>query len=68
MKRAKLLAHGWSSGCLATDYSIEKLLFYNNVVSFRVHEEYIDELEGKSENQNKKNSTESERTFLKVGA
>ena len=62
MKRAKLLAHDWSSGCLATDYSIEKLLFYNNIVSFRV-----DELEGKSENQNKKNITESERTFSKGG-
>ena len=64
---AKLLAHDWSSCCLATYYSIEKLLFYNNVVSFRVDEEHIYELEGKSENQNKKNSSEVERTFSKSG-
>jgi len=38
VKRAKLLAHDWSSGCLATAYAIEKLLlkiFCNNSISFR---------------------------------
>ena len=38
VKRAKLLAHDWSSGCLATVYAIEKLLlkmFCDNGVSFR---------------------------------
>ena len=35
VKRAKLLAHDWSSGCLAKAYSIEKLFFCNNAVSFR---------------------------------
>ena len=37
-KRAKLLAHDWYWGCLATTYAIEKLLlkiFCNNGVSFR---------------------------------
>ena len=46
----------WSSGCLATAYSIEKLFFCNNGISFR--EEYIEELKKKSENENKKNTTE----------
>ena len=35
VKRAKLLAYDWSSGCLATAYSIVKLFFCNNGVSFR---------------------------------
>ena len=30
LKRAKLLAHDWSSGCLATAYSIKKLFFCKN--------------------------------------
>ena len=34
VKRAKLHAHNWSSGCLTTAYSIEKLFFSNNDVSF----------------------------------
>ena len=59
MKRAKLLARDWSSGRLATAYSIEKLSFYNNGVSFEiVNEEHIEELEFKSENENTKNNTE----------
>jgi len=59
VKRAKLLAHDWSSGCLATAYSIEKLFSCNIGVSDReVDEEYIEELKDKSENENKKNSTE----------
>ena len=50
MKRAKLLARKWSSGRLAVAHSIEKLFFYNNGVSFEiVNEEYIEELEDKSE-------------------
>ena len=35
MKWAKLLAHDWSSGRLATAHSIEKLFFCNSGVSFR---------------------------------
>ena len=35
MKWAKLLTYDWSSGCLATAYSIEKLFFCNNGVLFR---------------------------------
>ena len=35
VKRAKLLAHEWSSGRLATAHSIEKLFFCNNGVLFR---------------------------------
>ena len=34
-QEGKLLAHDWSSGCLATAYSVEKLFFCNNGVSFR---------------------------------
>ena len=33
--RAKLLAHDWSSSCLATAFSIDKLCFCNNGVLFR---------------------------------
>ena len=33
VKGAKLLAHDWSSGCLATAYSIEKLFFCHSGVS-----------------------------------
>ena len=59
MKRAKLLARDWSSGRLATAQSIEKLFFYNNGVSLEiVNEEYIKELEDKSENENTKNNTD----------
>ena len=60
MKRAKLLAHEWSSGCLATAYSIEKLFFSVTMASrFEVvDEEYVDKLKDKGENENKKNSTE----------
>ena len=59
MNRAKLLARDWSSGRLATAHSIERLFFCNNGVSFEiVNEEYIEELEDKSENENTKNNTE----------
>ena len=60
MRREKLLAHDWSSGCLATAYSVEKLFFCNNGISFREEfdKEYIEELKDKSENENMKESTE----------
>ena len=35
VKRAKLLAHDWSSCCLATAHAIKKLFFCNNGVSFQ---------------------------------
>ena len=35
-KGAKLLAHDWFSGCLATAYVIENLLLKFSVVTFRV--------------------------------
>ena len=66
MKRAKLLARDWSSGRLATAHSIEKLFFYNNGVSF--NEEYIEELEDKSENESTKNNTEWWRNVFKKWA
>ena len=54
-----MLARDWSSGRLATAHSIEKLFFYNSGVSFEIaNEEYIEELEDKSENENTKNNTE----------
>ena len=56
VKQAKLLAHDWSSGCLATAYSIEKLFFCKSFEM--VYEEYIEQLKDKSENENTKNGTE----------
>ena len=57
MKGAKLLAHEWFSGRLATAHSIEKFLC-NNVSRFEiVNEEYIEELKDKNENENTKNNT-----------
>ena len=49
MKRAKLLAHDWPSGCLATAYAIEKSLLKKFSVTMAscfeiVDEEYIEEL------------------------
>ena len=60
MKRAKLLAHDWSSGCLETAYSIEKLFFSVTMAScFEIVDgEYIEELKEKGKNENTKNSTE----------
>ena len=49
VRRAKLLAHDWSSGCLAIAYAIEKSL----LKSFG-----IEELKDESENENTKKSTE----------
>ena len=34
VKRAKLVIHNWSSGCLATAYSIKKLFSCNNGILF----------------------------------
>ena len=59
MKRAKLLAQDWSSGCLATAYSIEKLFSITMASRFEiVDEECIEELKDKTENENTKNSSE----------
>ena len=58
MKRAKLLAHDWSSGCLAIAYSIEKISVTMTSRFEIVDEEYIEELKDKSENENTKNSTD----------
>ena len=58
-KRAKLLAHDWFSGCLATAYAIEKLLLKISVTMASrfeiVDEEYIEELKDKSEDENTRN-------------
>ena len=59
MGRAKLLAHDWSSDCLATAYSMKKLFFCKMASRLKiVDEEYIEELKDKSENENMKISTE----------
>ena len=59
MRRAKLLAYDWSSGCLATAYAMEKFFLCKMASRLKVvHEEYIEELKDKSENENTKNSTE----------
>ena len=53
VKRAKLLAHDWSSGCLATGRSVTMASRFEIV-----DEEYIEESKDKSETENTKNSTE----------
>ena len=59
MRRAKLLAHDWSSGCLAKAYAMERLFFCKMASRLKiVDEEYIEELKDKSENENTKNNTE----------
>jgi len=57
VKRAKLLAHDWFSGCLATASSIEKLFTIASRFEI-VDGEYIEELKDNSENENTKNNTE----------
>ena len=60
-KRAKLLAHDWSSDCPTTAYAIEKLLlkiFCNN----------CEQLKGKSKNENTRKSAEYWKTVLKKWA
>ena len=62
MKRAKLLAHDWSSGCLATAYSIEKLFFVTMASRLEINdEEYIEELKDEQKWKH------GERTFSKSG-
>ena len=57
VKRAKLVAHDWFSGCLATTSSIEKL--FTMASRFEIVDgEYIEELKDNSENENTKNNTE----------
>ena len=70
MKRAKLLAQEWSSGCLATAYSIENFFFSVTMASrFEIiDKEYIEELKDKSENENTKNSTEWWKNVFKKWA
>ena len=59
MKRAKLLAHDWSSGCLATAYAIEKLFYVIMASRFEiVDKEYIKKIKDKSENENMKKRIE----------
>ena len=56
VKRTRLLAHDWSSGCLATAHAIEKF-FFSVTMAFRfeiVDKKYIEELKEKSENKNTK--------------
>ena len=66
MRRKKLLAHDWSSGCLATAYSVEKLFFCNNGISFR--EEFDKELKDTCKNENMKDSTEWRKNVFKKWA
>ena len=56
MLRAKLLAHDWSLGRLATAHSIEKLFMASRFEI--VNEEYVEELKNMTENENTKNNTE----------
>ena len=59
LERAKLLAHDWSSGCLATAYAIELCFSVTNGSLFEiVDEECIEELEDKSETENTNNTLE----------
>ena len=68
MKRAKLLAHDWSSGCLATAYAIEKLMQRKFSITMASHFElvdqlYIQELKEKSESKSTKKAWSTRRTF-----
>ena len=66
MKRAKIIAHDWSSGCLATAYSLEKLFSLTMASRFEiVDEECIEELKDKTENE--KIARSDEITFSKSG-
>ena len=58
MRRAKLLAHDWSSGRLATAHSIETFSVTMASSFETVDGEIIQELKDKGENENTKNSTE----------
>ena len=53
VKSAKLLAHDWSSGYLATGYAIKKCFSVTMMSHFEiVDEEYIKEVKDKSKNEN----------------
>jgi len=68
VKRAKVLAHDWSSGRLATAHSIEKLFSATMASRFEiVNEEYIEELKNKTENETRRTTQSGERTFSKSG-
>ena len=58
VKRAKLLAHDWCLGCLATAYAIENLFSVAMASRFEiVDEEYIENLKDKCGNGSTRNST-----------
>ena len=56
-KKAKLLAHNWSSGCLATSCAIKKLFSVTMASHFEmIDEEYIKKSKSQSENEITKNT------------
>ena len=66
VKRARFLAHDWSSGCPATTYAIEKKS--SQLVGSRfeiVDKEYIEELKGNSEMKTRRIARSTGRTFSK---
>ena len=64
MKRAKFLAHDWSSGSLATTYAIEKKSSQLAGSHFEiVDEEYIEELKGNSEMKTRRIARSTGRNF-----
>ena len=66
---AKLLAHHWSSGCLATAYIQSRSCFSVTMASRCeiVDEEYIEELKDKSQNEERRIARSGERTFSENG-
>ena len=73
VKRAKLLAHDWSSDCLATAYAIERLMQqkFSIIMTSRlevVDQQYIQELKEKSESESTKKSTEYWKNVFKKWA
>lgn len=69
VKRTKLLARYWSSGCPATAYSIEKVLWKNSeTMASRfeiVYGEYIEELKRQERSENTKKSAEYWKNVFK---
>ena len=69
VERAKLLAHDWSSGCLATAYAIELCFSVTKRSRLEiVAEECIEELKDKSETENTNNSKEWRNNVFKKWA
>ena len=64
-EEGKITRSRWSTGCLATAYSIEKLFFCTR---YLVDEGYIEEVKHKSDNENKKDSTEWWKNVFKKWA